>query len=503
MTNRLPLLLLLFLVLFTYSCDTSNISGNFSENQPPRTFLSVDHIDLPEGERLASRVEITWWGDDPDGYVVAYEICIGDNEEEADPCYAESEEWEHTEQTDTTIVLPLTPGEETDDVRFSVRSIDNEGARDPEGASVVFPIKNTPPRITFDPTLTPPDTTYSIMSFGWNATDPDGDADLNYIEFTMNLDPDDPEASDWVRVDRDINFLTLRIDQEEQDENGNATARVYTGRALNLLDEPLVGITLNGDNSLHIRAFDQSLAASNIAEFEWHIKEQTSRILFINDDNTAGADGNIAFHTAILDDLNLSYDFWDISQALIPSGNVLPTPFDPTLRMVMAQWDHIYFISSQLDRNLLYAIDYTTDFIAEGGTFFVNIPSRSIPSQNQSAVFNFLPFSGFQELPEGVSRFTLFPNSEVTPLIDSLPELTLASGAQNIFPLIPEGDANPLYDADFFTTGEHDYSRNISASNRERSVLYFGLDLRNISEESPVMETMEYFLIEHLGFETN
>lgn len=502
MTERVPLLFIILLLLFTYSCDTASISGDFKENQPPRTFLSVDRIDLPDDERLASRVDITWWGDDPDGYVVAYEICIGEDQGPDDPCYPGNGGWERTERTDTTITLPLTPGEDTDDVLFSVRAIDNEGMLDPEAASVRFPIRNTPPNITFDPTFIPPDTTYSIMSFGWNATDPDGDADLNYIEMTMNMDEDDPEASDWIRLDREIDFITLEINQEEQDENGNVTADVFTGRALRAIDQTMNNVNLEGDNTLHIRAFDQSEAASNIAEHQWYIKRQTSNILFINDDNTGGAAGNISFHAEFLDENNLSYDFWDISAALIPSGNVLPTPFDPTLPLVMAQWEHIYFISNQLDRNLLYALEFTSEFLAQGGSFFVNIPSRSIPSHNREAVFNFLPFSGFQELPEGQSRFLLFRNSEITPLSEPLPELTLAAGAQDHFPLVPEGDANTLYEADFIA-GDHEYSRLISASNQARNILYFGIDMRDISEDSPLSETLEYFLLDHLGFEMN
>ncbi len=503
MPKRIPLPLPLLILFLISSCDTSSISGEFKENQPPRTFLSVDRIDLPDEQRLASRVDITWWGDDPDGYVVAYEICVGENEAPDDQCHPESEEWEYTESTDTTITLPLTPGQDTDDVLFSVRAIDNEGLRDPEGANVRFPIRNSPPEIFFDPTLTPPDTTYSIMSFGWEASDPDGDEDLNYIEMTMNLDEDDPDANDWIRLDRDINFITLQINPNDIDENGNATADLYLGRGMSPADDVVNNIRLEGNNTLHVRAFDQSEAQSRTAEHEWYIKEQTSNILFINDDNTAGAPGNVAFHTAFLDQLGITYDYWDISEALIPSGNVLPTPFDPTLPLVLAQWDHIYYISNSLERNLLYALEFTSDFLAEGGSMFINIPSRGISSQNEDAVFNFLPFSGFQELPAGESRFILFPNTEIESQNASIPDLTLASGSQNTLPLVPEGDANLFYNAEFTLRGEHEISRLIAASNNDQNILFFGIDMRDITEDSPLDQTMEYFLLDHLGFETN
>lgn len=503
MPDRIPFFLLFFLLVIANACDTSTLSGDFSDNQPPRTFLTVDRIDLSEVERLASRVDITWWGDDPDGYVVAYEFCIGERDQQEDPCYPENGEWERTERTDTTITLPITEGQDVDDVLFNIRAIDNEELRDPEGASVRFPIKNTPPEIRFDPTFTPPDTTYSIMSFGWEASDPDGDEDLHYLEVTMNMDPDDPEGSDWIRLNSDETFLTLDINQDETGGNGNVTADVYLGRAMRDIEETLENVHLNGDNTLYIRAYDQSLDQSSIATHEWFVKEQTSSILLLNDDNTVGAQGNISFHAGMLNELGYDFDFWDISEALIPSGNVLPTPFDPTLPLVMAQWDHIYFISSQLDHNLLYALEFTSSFLSQGGSIFVNIPSRAIPNQNRSAVFNFLPFSGFQELPEGESRFTLSSGSELEPLTDPLRPLTLANGSHNTYPMIAEGDANLLYNADFTLRGDHDISNLISASNLDQSILYFGIDMRDLTETSPLLETMEYFLTEHLGFEMN
>ncbi len=499
MPARLSILLVVAFSFLFYACDSSTISGDFSENQPPRTFLTVEHIELPEEERLASNVEIKWWGDDPDGYVVAYEFCVGDQQ---DVCDFEQGAWEYTEKTDTTMVLPIPPGDDVADVTFNVRSIDNEGLRDPEGASVTFPIKNSPPSIIFDPTQTPPDTTYSIMSFGWEASDPDGEADLNYIEVAMNIDQDHPEESDWVRLDRDVDFLTMVIDQNSIDENGRATARLYSGRALSEVGEGIGNVVLDGQNTLYLRAFDQSLTGSEIAGHEWFVKEQTSNLLFMNDDNSAGATGSMALHMSMLDQLDFDYDVWDISDALIPSGNVLPTPLDPTLSMALAEWDHIYFISDQLDHNLLYALQFTSEFLSAGGSIFVNIPSRIIPAQNRDPVFNFLPFSGYQELPPGESRFILFPGSQLEPMDDNLEPLTLAAGSQNTIPLVPEGDANLFYSAEFIA-GDHDFSRLIAASNQNQSILYFGIDFRNISDDSPLLETLDYFLNDHLGFEKN
>ena len=271
---------------------------------------------------------------------------------------------------------------------------------------------------------------------------------------------------------------------------------------MNEVGEGIDNVVLDGQNTLYLRAFDQSLTGSEIAGHEWFVKEQTSNLLFMNDDNSAGATGSMALHMSMLDQLDFDYDVWDISDALIPSGNVLPTPLDPTLSMALAEWDHIYFISDQLDHNLLYALQFTSEFLSAGGSIFVNIPSRIIPAQNRDPVFNFLPFSGYQELPPGESRFILFPGSQLEPMDDNLEPLTLAAGSQNTIPLVPEGDANLFYSAEFIA-GDHDFSRLIAASNQNQSILYFGIDFRNISDDSPLLETLDYFLNDHLGFEKN
>lgn len=494
MLKRLRLLLFIFLAgVVAYACEDT-LSGDFNENQPPRTFLAIDNINLPEDERLASRVDVEWWGDDPDGYVVAYEICIGD--EECDPGDTESENWEYTESTDTTLVLPIPEGEEIADVKFNVRAIDNEGLRDPEGASVIFPIENSPPEINFDPTQTPPDTTYSYLSFGFEATDPDGDEDLNFIEINVN----DPDEGEWVELDPETGFVTLEIDQDNMAEDGTYSAEVFVGRALNTTGEFIDGIELNSDNTLNIRAFDQSLAESNIAEFEWYIKEQTSNILFINDVEGA-TEGDRQFHSELLANAGYTeFDYWEIAESLIPAGDVLPTPIDPTLNNALAKWDHIYWVSDDLEHNFLFALEATIEFFDQGGTMFVNIPSRTVSSQNEEAVFSLLPTNAFEDPPPGQQRFTLPFGSELIPLIDELDPLELSTGYANINPMIPDGDAHELYDGDFSGGDDHDFSKLLSGITEDQSVVYFGITLRDFTEESPLEETLQY-LLDQLEFE--
>ncbi|HBX65174.1 MAG TPA: hypothetical protein DEG32_03140, partial [Balneolaceae bacterium] len=98
-------------------------------------------------------INISWWGNDPDGYVVGYEYAINDTSEGA---------WTFTERSDSTFILPITEGQETDDVLFKVRAVDDDGERDPDGARLVYPIVNSNPTVSFNANETPPDTLFSI-----------------------------------------------------------------------------------------------------------------------------------------------------------------------------------------------------------------------------------------------------------------------------------------------------------------------------------------------------
>ncbi|HBQ59642.1 MAG TPA: hypothetical protein DD671_08465, partial [Balneolaceae bacterium] len=135
-----PLLFILLLNVLVVSCD-SGLQGDLNENLPPKTSLTLNEINLPEGERLVSQVNISWWGDDPDGFVAGYEFYIGD------PAEAAEDDWSFTQNTDSTFILPIPEGSTYANVQFNVRAVDNDGAKDPEPPSLTFPIRNTEPTL--------------------------------------------------------------------------------------------------------------------------------------------------------------------------------------------------------------------------------------------------------------------------------------------------------------------------------------------------------------------
>ncbi|MDG5766584.1 hypothetical protein QA596_03825 [Balneolales bacterium ANBcel1] len=516
MMQRLLLILLASLILFgMYSCDTG-LQGNMNENIPPSTYLTINEINLEnddsaQGRRLVSQVHISWWGDDPDGYVTGFEFAITDREWRYTPETEDEVEWVFTEKTDSVFVLPIPFGERVADVRFTVRAIDNEGARDPEGASVVFPIENSPPEIRLHRTTTPqhdmevpPDTTFHIASFGWTATDPDGEANLSHYEFVVN-----DTLGNWIEVTPDVSFMSMVIDEPNGDQS---TASVYLGRSFTPSDHVLENVRMNSRNTFYIRAVDNAGAESQLDTLSWHIKEQTSRILFINDFPGAMGEEALAFHRQLLADIGFTQvDYLHVLDGVATGGQKVPIsnsfhrPVQPTLNRVLAAWDHIYWISGNMDRNITYALRSTIDFFNNGGTMFVNIPTKRM--SDEDAIFDFLPYTGMEPVPPGgftSFRFTndapFFPHATVP--VDTL---RLTRGSESVYPMLPAGDTRRYFDGDFrtrpFFDPNLDFSRLIVAGNPEQTLIHFGYDLNRFEYNDALKSALEFLLIDELNFE--
>ena len=508
MNYRFPYPLLPVLILAgLLSCDTG-LQGILNENIPPRTFLTIDEINLDEGQdeagqrRLVSQVHISWWGDDPDGYVTGYEFAITDRDWIYTPETQHEAEWVYTESTDSVFVLPIPPGEKVADVRFTVRSIDNEGAYDPKGASVVFPIENSPPEIALHKRATaqrdmevPPDTTFHIASFGWTATDPDGEANLSHFEAVMN-----DTLGSWIRIPVDVNFMSFRIDDMAGDQS---SASVYLGRGFATSDLVLENIRLNSENTFYIRAVDNAEAVSPIDSHSWYIKEQTSRVLFINDHPGSLGAAALVFHQNLLDSLGIrQYDYLEVTDGVAARGQKVPLsssfhrPVDPTLNRILAEWDHIYWISGDLDRNITYALRSTIDFFNRGGTMFINIPTKRM--QEEDAIFDFLPVSRMKPVPPGQTSYQVTVNSLMHPMdLPPLDTLVVRRGSLSAYPMEPVGGARSFYEVTFLTRPLFtQIPGTIAVGSSDNSLIYFGYPLDWLNMDPALVRSVAILLNE-------
>ena len=488
------------------SCETG-ITGDVIENQPPSTYMTVAGIDREDEFRLSSQIRISWWGNDPDGYVAGFEYAINDTSEGA---------WSFTTRTDSMFILPITEGQKVDDVLFKVRAIDNDGAKDPVGASLEYPIINSSPSAKFKPNEIPADTMFGIASFGWTIDDPDGLLNVRSTQIAFN-----DTLDGWVDIPFNSTnngelFISVSFDNKSA---GVKTGQVYLGRSYSsAIDDdgnPILvdGIEVGALNTAYVRTIDAAGAVSDRDEIQWFVKEQKSKVLLLNDIGKNSSLEEMNWHISYLKELGIAPDVWLINTGQPALGTIelsdqFPKVVDPTLKKTLVQWDHIYWVSDDVDRNIVHALDITSDFFAGGGSMFVTIPMKEVSQED--VIFNFLPVDSIGYFPSGgiETGFVINAGTEVSPVIDSkAPTLKFESRVVGWYPLKAISGSSLLYESDYRATTLlgfiRDYSimEGVSIKNTEGNLIYFGMDLTKLNGNNNMKDFIEYMCVQQLGFE--
>ena len=279
------------------------------ENQLPETRMSVDRIDLSGPDRLNSVVKLAWFGSDADGYVVAYELRVGEGP------------WVRTTQTDSTLVLGIPAGQDTADLAVEVRAIDHEGGIDPSPARLVVPIKNTPPSAEFTTSSFPDVPMWNAVTFQWFAEDPDGAGSITDVELRVN-------GGAWRPIDPNQKLVSLVL------HASGATALYYGNQEASAANW---GYALDtaGPSLLEIRARDLAGAwsAPDTAP-SVTVKMPQSKLLVVAS-HSAAAD---AAWSSDLAALGVDYDLLDL---LSNSGAARPRSWNPGFRHTLRGYDAV------------------------------------------------------------------------------------------------------------------------------------------------------------------
>lgn len=521
------------LLLVLAACDTS-ISGSVLENQPPSTQLSVRDTSLvgkiSEDDRLASTVFVSWSGTDPDGYVTSFDLRYYQDNEFVGP----EELWVNTTRNDTIILLPIPRGEATANVVFEVRAIDNLGMKDPTPARTVFPIKNSPPTLQLLGADSPPDTTFTVASFGWRADDPEGEETIERIEISLN------DSTSFVALPGETRFITLIAETQPGDGRQVADARVYLGRSFQTTDIVVPGMRLDAPNTFYARSVDQTDTTSVRQEHEWFVRKPKSEVLVVNDFRRASGVNVMRFHRQFLNEtLDVpEIEVWDLSLPYATGATVvpirssqMPTTADPTLRQTLGLFRYIYWVTSAstnaaVGNNLPFAAASMDLFFSRGGRLMVHSPVTR-PQNPEDNLGNpavlLLPLSDLITMPDSLQRIELPRNALIEPLngvpgvSGDLPTLRSDQFFINELPYIATGsNIIPLYEANYrYLTrqgqrGEWPGARTVVSISADRRVGLFGLPMVNESTGQPIILTEDgdpnggrqavRMMLESLGF---
>jgi hypothetical protein len=425
------------IILFLIASCKEELTDNPLTNKPPKSFISI----FPDTSisQQQSRLKLNWWGDDPDGLVIGYFITW------------DNVKWYFTTKNDSTISFPIKGADTT--LTFKVSAVDNSGngkydnqiivnginfgpepftdldsnkiysngepftdcgAVDPNPASIKLPLKNSPPEIKFlvdknSQTITTPDTTFPVASFGWTASDIDGDQTITSIYIALN------DTSQKIEIPGTTRFVTLIAKPPYSSNTVNCD--VYLGSSISTpYNVKLPNLKLNAQNRFYVYAKDIAGSFSKInfmpdTNKVWYVKKPKGDILIIDDyiieDNAA------TFYSQIFDSLNLGnrIDSWDIARGRTSttSGYLLPKFLSPMFTETLKLFKYIFWYTDDNSNQSLEPAQLSTkNFITAGGKIlFSMIFPQSFDSRGLS---DFLPIDSLGQIP-----IIVFPNTSVNP----------------------------------------------------------------------------------------
>lgn len=398
----------------------------------PQTRLFVEEINLTGEDRLRSQVTLNWLGEDADGVVVGYEIAVND-----------TTSWTFVTTTDSVFQFIIPAGEDTTDVLFWVRAVDNDGLRDQTPAFLRVPLKNSPPTAVFLATQAPTDTVLAVVGFGVSANDPDGFETLQTLEFRVN-------NGSWYEVP--LTTRQIHLVPTTPETAGAVTANVYLDNRVNPEPVAVDGLLLDGSNTLYLRAVDQSDLPSEIDTIESvYVKRKTGEWLVL--DNWRNNDARNHYFPAIASSTWGPVDFLDLDDtaSVPPIGNL-------TFERLFGLYDKVFWYAQTGQTDLIEAAESVLltylNNSADNNKLLLVFP---LPADSETVAISSVPrFAPVAFLPEGFYNATLEQGDAaqpITPQFSAYPDLTNASPfiVNQINPFVVSDAGQAMYTGDLRT----------------------------------------------------
>lgn len=471
--------ILLYLIALAATA-TACKKGELLPNKAPDTKISISEINLVGEDRLRSEVSLNWLGFDSDGFVTGYELSIDGGQT-----------WSFTTETDSVFQFALSVGQDSLDIPFQVRAIDNEGEVDPTPAVLNIPIKNSPPTAIFDSTNVIPDTSHLITTIFLTVGDEDGTDNLDSIFLKANNGP-------WYALPRNTTIVTMA--PVDPLGTGPVDMRVLVGAVAAQQPLLMTGWNLDQDNVLYLRARDIAGAESGVDTSKvFFIKRQTSDLLLIDaHGGTSAPTPESILYPAIN---NVYAPGFDRINFRINFGINRPTLWSPTFSLVLASYDKvIWYCDESLDgfQILEDASGSVQEFLNGNGKLFVTTGFPTTPGfkktfNESSVVREFSPIDSLYTR-SGLARLAI--NADVSPAPGFAANYdTLKSSANlgNTAPFYVKVTADSMFNAAIFGTGGYAGPNIVcarSTNNASRTnVVFMTLELHKMNNAPGAIET--------------
>ena len=392
MLKYFSLLIVFITAVLIYSCSNSVVGP--VENKPPVAHLSIfpDSIITP-GTTLK---KISWWGDDPDGFVVGFRISF------------DSVNWGYTTKNDSTFILNINGTDST--FRFFVQAVDNYGALSVP-ASNYYPVTNSAPFMVFNANTNLPDTTFPVATVVWSGSDPDGSSTITSYYYSLN------DTLHYKRIPGNLTSMTLTKDS---------------------------GLVLNANNRIYMKAQDNAGSFSPVVSLpdsahHWYVKKVNARILMIRDIPSTDLGTAVSFYNSAFD--TLKFDVLDIKSY---GGALIPKIVNPMFTETLKLYDFLIWTSGTGNGNAAnfdLAQNSLPFYVQSGRKLFFTSGFSSSNISTQGSLINFAPVDS---LTACTIPFML--GSENFGRLDpSYPVLKPSISISSIKGLMVSGNATPVY----------------------------------------------------------
>ncbi|MBZ0198844.1 MAG: hypothetical protein K8H86_03185 [Ignavibacteriaceae bacterium] len=487
--------------LLLFSCY-DNPADNPTGNLPPKTSIFLNPDSSVSSQ--PSRIHLHWSGDDPDGLIIGFYFSW------------DGTNWIFTSSNDSIFALQI--GAVDTNYTFFVSAVDDGGNGvydksiiqnninygsepfvdknnngiydadetytdigliDPNYASIKLPIKNSSPVISWNALSFVPDTSFPVMSFGWDASDLDGDNTIEHINIALN------DTNQSVSINGAVRIVTLRVNNF-----ANPLADILIdGNPNNLAGVKLPGMLLNAENKFYVQAVDISGAKSKFISLPgvdktWYVKQPKSNFIIVDDYGTL--DDAESFYYKMLDSLGLNgkYDVYNYKKNLPPYLNV-------TFRETVKLFKYVFWYSDT-NPSLDLANGTTQKFLDGGGKIFFSMQFPS--SVDLSFLQGFLPILA----DSSSSKSTLFSNVVISAAATA-PEYPDLFTSLNIFRprafYLSDIGVTPVY---YFPNNE--LKGHIGFKNSPETLFFIGLPLHRLNGGSANVKTlMNKVLLDDFG----
>ncbi|GAB1348253.1 hypothetical protein MASR1M107_04650 [Ignavibacteriales bacterium] len=501
-----------FMVLGLSSC-TDTATGVLIGNKPPDT-----HIFLYPDSTVAqqpSKLTVNWWGDDPDGLVTGYYISW------------DQTNWSFTARNDSTFALQI--GAADTSYFFQVSAVDNSGNGiydnsivqnginfgpepfidanangkydvgekffdigliDPTPARLKFPIKNTPPQISWDTLTVVPAISLPVMTFKWKASDLDGDESIQKINIVLN---DTTNSANYVELRGNTRLVTLRV--RDFVSASPETEILIDGAEFNIFPQKLKGIVLNGNNKIFVQAVDISGAKTPFIEMPgpnktWFVRKPVGKMLLIDDYVTN--DDATTFYTSQLSTIRggaLAGKF----DTLNISGKQIPF-FSYNFFLSLKLFDCIVWYADN-NPSIQAAQNVVDKYLANGGKMFISMQFPRNPPPDILALSEFLPVDSISNLVTVLPSNVEFIVETSNPANTGYPTLKSSSSILGNFGLF----VNPTLARQIYRTSGSQIPGSVGFINGNKSLFFMAMPLNKLNGNANASQLFEKVLFDEFG----